>query len=377
MLTFSFTGADGRMTESEMLTSGMVGKQVQLLFDASWNGLNKTVVFHAGDLNRVVTDAGGVVTVPARVLERPFCHLRVGVYGTDAAGTLVIPTIMAEGPMIQYGADPMEDETAKELPVWQDLQNQIGFLPTLQTQTRTDLVWAINELLTRLIRLEENCVGLDPVSAQLLVDILSRGSYTDDQSGQIEALALALGVEVPVTGPVPVAHWNFLSGSWTDAVSGLEAEHSAGATLDTAGAHTASATDYITVPLGQDGATLDGHYIEIKFGSMSLVDTGSSMRLAMAGAGVQPVTTGMMWTVKDCWTSKITVTTEFTDLQMFSGKSLIGRPDAENTGIDWYFEDRYICSVTPVNPPTHVSLGCSTNGAYPLTVEYIKIFPAQ
>ena len=76
------------------------------------------MVFHAGDLNRVVTDAGGVVTVPARVLERPFCHLRVGVYGTDAAGTLVIPTIMAEGPMIQYGADPMEDETAKELPVW-------------------------------------------------------------------------------------------------------------------------------------------------------------------------------------------------------------------------------------------------------------------
>ena len=272
---------------------------------------------------------------------------------------------------------PWKTKPPKNCRYGRDLQNQIGSLSGLQTQTRTDLVWAINELLTRLIRLEENCVGLDPVSAQLLVDILSRGSYTDDQSGQIEALALALGVEVPVTGPVPVAHWNFLSGSWPDAVSGLEAEHSAGATLDTAGAHTASATDYITVPLGQDGATLDGHYIEIKFGSMSLVDTGSSMRLAMAGAGVQPVTTGMMWTVKDCWTSKINAITEFADLQMFSGKSLIGRPDAENTGIDWYFEDRYICSVTPVNPPTHVSLGCSTNGAYPLTVEYIKIFPAQ
>ena len=49
MLTFEFTGVEGRMTGSEILTSGMVGKTVQILFDDSWTNLTKTLVIkHAG-----------------------------------------------------------------------------------------------------------------------------------------------------------------------------------------------------------------------------------------------------------------------------------------------------------------------------------------
>ena len=96
MLTFEFTGVDGRMTESETLTSGMVGKQVQLLFDSSWDNLSKTVVFRAADVNRVVINPeSSLVTIPEAVLARPFGKLFVGVYGTDETGAVIIPTIMA------------------------------------------------------------------------------------------------------------------------------------------------------------------------------------------------------------------------------------------------------------------------------------------
>ena len=147
MLTFSFTGVDGTMTECETLTSGMVGKQVQLLFDSSWDNLSKTVVFRAADVNRVVISPdSSLVIIPEAVLARPFGKLFVGVYGTDESGTVVIPTVMAEGPMIRYGADPTEDETASQLPVWENLQNQIGDLSTLETEQRESLTDAVNDL---------------------------------------------------------------------------------------------------------------------------------------------------------------------------------------------------------------------------------------
>lgn len=377
MLTFQFTGVDGLMTESETLTSGMVGKKVQLLFDDSWTSLSKTVVFRAGDTSRVVTEASSTVTIPEDALARPFCRLYVGVYGTDTEGTVVIPTIMAEGPMIQYGADPMEDETAAELPVWQNLQNQIGYLTLLETDAKDTLVAAINELHRGLEQLAQDCVGFNATAAQLLIDILSRGTYADDQTENIAALAGELGAQVPVTGPVPIVYWDFTTGSWVDQIAGLEASYSEGATIDASGAHTASDSDYIHIPLGPDGATLEGNILEIKFGEMTLEDTGSTMRLAMAGGTYQPLTTGMIWSIRDCWTAKSSVSTEFTDLQMFSGKVITGKPSEDGTELHWYFEDQFICAAVPGFAPTHVSLGSSVAAAYPLTVEYIKIYPAE
>ena len=144
MLTFSFSGVDGFMTECETLTSGMVGKEVQLLFDDSWNTLSKTVVFRAAEVNRVVINPpSSLVVIPEAVLARPFGKLFVGVYGTDKDGTVVIPTIMAEGPMIRYGADPTEDSGAADLPVWKTLQEQIGDLANLKTHAKGNLVDAL------------------------------------------------------------------------------------------------------------------------------------------------------------------------------------------------------------------------------------------
>ena len=180
------------MTESEILTSGMVGKAVRILFDDSWASLSKTVVFRAGEICRVAVDAGETVTIPEDVLLRPFRRLFVGVYGTDSAGTLAIPTIMAEGPMIRYGADPTADSAAEDLPVWKKLLDLIGDPALLETDAKENLVAAINEIhaLLQIPCQEER--GLSETVAGLLIQILCHAVYETDQRDNIDALKAEL-----------------------------------------------------------------------------------------------------------------------------------------------------------------------------------------
>ena len=186
MLTFEFTGVEGRMTGSETLTSGMVGKTVQILFDDSWTNLTKTLVFRAGHIQTTVPFGTSPVVIPANVLAHPFQKLFVGVYGTDQYGNLVIPTLMAEGPMIRYGA------TAEELPadgnlICRKLQAQIGNLNHLQTNAKSSLVAAINELASR-----QGGAGMSKEAIALLITILRHALYEGDQSDNIDALEEAL-----------------------------------------------------------------------------------------------------------------------------------------------------------------------------------------
>ena len=109
MLTFRFCEAEGKMVTSEVLTSGMVGKEVMLEFSSDWDNLQKTAVFTAGAVTRDVVDVSDVVTIPAEVLAEPLQRLCVGVYGVSADGTKVTPTVRVQGPYIEPGADPSGD----------------------------------------------------------------------------------------------------------------------------------------------------------------------------------------------------------------------------------------------------------------------------
>ena len=414
MLTFSFTGVDGTMTECETLTSGMVGKQVQLLFDSSWDNLSKTVVFRVADMNRVVINpASSLVTIPEAVLARPFGKLFVGVCGTDKSGTVVIPTVMAEGPMIRYGADPTEDETAKELPVWENLQNQIGDLSileteqrenltdavnclhrretalktdmeqlqeavsylgeplSLETQNKTSLVGAVNELHRELEEHAQSCMSLTDTTARLLIDILNHGTYSTPQEEAIAALAAAWGVSVTHQ---PILYWDFRTGSLEDQIHGIPAT-TADVTLDETGATLTNANAYIMFPAGLDGASLSGHTMEVKFGPMSLTTELSIMRLVCSCPGIQPASSGIFWLSSDCWSSSPSVTTEFTDIGMFSNRTLYAKGAPDSNRIDWYCENQLICSSESSMVHSHMSIGASTGAAHPLLVEYVKIYP--
>ena len=115
------------VTDCCSITSGMVGATVTLEYtDSRWESLNKTAVFTAGRVTRDVLNVDDIVLIPAEVLAKPNVRLQVGIYGTDAEGNLVIPTIMASVGMIIPGADPSGDEsTDPELPIWAQLQKEV------------------------------------------------------------------------------------------------------------------------------------------------------------------------------------------------------------------------------------------------------------
>lgn len=147
MLTFCFSGTEGIMTEGEKLTSGMVGKTLYLEFSPEWEWLAKTVVFSNGQETASKLYTGNPVEIPARILKKPLRKLTVGVYGVSSDGRVVIPTIRAEGPMILPGVEPVwSPEADPELPVWAQLQAQLGDLELLETEACENLVAAINEV---------------------------------------------------------------------------------------------------------------------------------------------------------------------------------------------------------------------------------------
>ena len=133
----------------EILTAGMSkAVTVQFVFSPEWSGLTKTAVFSNGKTTVDVLAAnwdGDTVPVPHEVLAVPGRHARVGVYGADESG-VVLPTVWVSLGKVQPGADPSGDASADpSLPVWAQLQKQIGDLDDLQTYNKGNLVDAINE----------------------------------------------------------------------------------------------------------------------------------------------------------------------------------------------------------------------------------------
>lgn len=119
------TGARIRLEVSGPLTSGMVGVPVSFTFNEAWEGLTKTAVFRAG---RKSLDCVGIdniqteTTVPWELMEKVGRVLFLGIYGCNADGTVVIPTVWAEVGRIRPGADPAGDEsTDPSQPVWAQL----------------------------------------------------------------------------------------------------------------------------------------------------------------------------------------------------------------------------------------------------------------
>ena len=141
------TGNIARVTEKPIrITSGTVGLPVKFVFDNQWNGLSKTAVFRAGCVQKIRESLEDETTVPWEVLRKPGVWLSIGVYGVDASGTVVIPTIWANVCSIQVGASPDGDPGIDPtLPVWQRLLGEVGNLSLLRTTKKEDLVAAINE----------------------------------------------------------------------------------------------------------------------------------------------------------------------------------------------------------------------------------------
>ena len=122
-------GTKAKVTSWKRIPASAVGLKLAFSYeDPLWENLKRTVIFK-GCVTRDVVDAGELVTIPAEVIAEPGVTLQVGVYGTDAAGGLAIPTFWADLGLIGPAADPSGDESTEEsLPVWAQLQERMDAL---------------------------------------------------------------------------------------------------------------------------------------------------------------------------------------------------------------------------------------------------------
>ena len=133
----------------ELLTAGMAkAVTVEFVFSDDWSGLTKTAVFSAGrttvDMLESAWD-GNKVVVPHEILADAGPIARVGVYGANADG-LILPTVWVTLGKVMPAAEPSGDPGADPtLPIWAQMQNQIGNLADLKTYNKGNLVAAINE----------------------------------------------------------------------------------------------------------------------------------------------------------------------------------------------------------------------------------------
>jgi hypothetical protein len=133
----------------ELLTAGMAkAVTVEFVFSDDWSGLTKTAVFSAGRTTVDVMESawdGNKVVVPHEILADAGPIARVGVYGANADG-LILPTVWVTLGKVMPAAEPSGDPGADPtLPIWAQLQNQIGDLDDLKTYNKGNLVDAINE----------------------------------------------------------------------------------------------------------------------------------------------------------------------------------------------------------------------------------------
>lgn len=146
MIKVYISGNRADVIEREPLTSGTVGKAMNFDFTEDWRPLIKYAVFEGSGRRKTRDNIGDSCIIPHEVLAKHGGALRVGVYGRTADGSAATPTVYAQLGIIQRGADPNADPSTKPtLPVWAQLQAQIGDLSNLTTEDKTNLVAAINE----------------------------------------------------------------------------------------------------------------------------------------------------------------------------------------------------------------------------------------
>ncbi len=108
------------------VTAGTVGLTVEFQFDTAWDGLEKTGVFRVNGKTMDVINMGSAAIVPWELLRAPGCRLYVGVWGSNADGSVQIPTLWADLGVIVPGADPLADANANpSLPIWQQLSREV------------------------------------------------------------------------------------------------------------------------------------------------------------------------------------------------------------------------------------------------------------
>ena len=143
-MIFSVTKAAMRCLESEILTSGMLRAVVcRFVFSSEWDDLGRTAVFSCGNVTKdVLVNSSNEATIPWELMVDANIGqlLKVGVYGINGDGDLIIPTVYCETVRIQRGTDPSGDHSAEPTPtIWEEMLADNAL-------TREKMVEAVQEI---------------------------------------------------------------------------------------------------------------------------------------------------------------------------------------------------------------------------------------
>lgn len=106
-------------SDGDPITTGSVGYPVEFCFSADWDGLTKIAVFEgsgqAFDVPLINTDT---TAIPHEVLTQSGKTLKIGVYGANGDGNIVIPTVYVNAGIILPGTEPSEVDPDIPTPSW-------------------------------------------------------------------------------------------------------------------------------------------------------------------------------------------------------------------------------------------------------------------
>lgn len=107
------------LASDDIITSGSVGIPVVFELSEDFEGLACTAVFQGSEVARdVALIDGAACEVPAECLAEAGGVLRIGIYASNAGGTVVIPTVWASSRVIEAGTEPSEYDPAGPSPSW-------------------------------------------------------------------------------------------------------------------------------------------------------------------------------------------------------------------------------------------------------------------
>ena len=184
LATIHVSGVNAKVVQKASVPKGIVGGYVDVIFDDDWKGLRRTAVIQ-GAVTLDILDVGDRFQVPQEAVAEAGVRLKIGFYGIGEDGRLGIPTLWADLGVVQDAADPSGDEaTDPALPIWAQIQTQIGSLENLDTQAKDTLVEAINEALTK-----GGSVDPEAIRAELekyLEEHPIEAGATEEQAAQIQ-----------------------------------------------------------------------------------------------------------------------------------------------------------------------------------------------
>jgi len=118
MITVTANARDARYVSDDLITSGSVGIPVTFNLSEDFNGLSTIAVFEGSGVRIDVALIGNTCVVPHEVVATAGGYLRIGIYASNSAGTIVIPTVWAGSKMILRGTQPSEVDPSEPTPSW-------------------------------------------------------------------------------------------------------------------------------------------------------------------------------------------------------------------------------------------------------------------